>query len=82
MKSSESPGATGEGAAMSDVLRCRKCGAPTRLVVIAKSGKGLLVDATPRRNYVVVGVTDSGVPLVEQRDTWVAHAHETPRRQA
>jgi len=79
MLSKKSPGATGKSG-MSDVVGCRKCGAPTRLVVVANSGKGLLVDAQPRRDYVIVGVTDSGVPLVELRDTWVAHTHETPRR--
>jgi predicted proteasome-type protease len=60
---------------MHDVVPCRKCGAPTRLVVVAKSGKGLLVDATPRQNYVVVGATKAGTPLVELRETWVAHLH-------
>jgi predicted proteasome-type protease len=64
---------------MLDVVPCRKCGAPTRLVVVAKSGKGLLVDATPRPAYVVMGVTKAGTPLVELRDTWVAHLHEPTR---
>jgi predicted proteasome-type protease len=65
---------------MHDVVPCRKCGAPTRLVVVEKSGKGLLVDATPRQDYVVVGATKAGTPLVELRETWVAHLHSTPGR--
>jgi hypothetical protein len=69
-------GPIGKEAAMLDIVPCRKCGGPTRLVVVAKSGKGLLVDATPRPGYVAVGATKSGAPLVELRDTWVAHVHE------
>jgi hypothetical protein len=68
----------GEGIVTSDVVHCRKCGAPTRLVILAQSGKGILVDATPRQGYVVIGVASSDIPLVELRDTWMPHTHEAP----
>lgn len=69
---------SGERTVTSDIVHCRKCGAPTRLVVLAKTGKGILVDATPRRGYVVIGVASSDIPLVELRDTWIAHTHDAP----
>src|ERR1041385_285462 len=52
---------------------CRRCGAPTRLVIDAKSRKGVLVDAVPRQDYVIVGATKEGVPLVELREAWDPH---------
>jgi hypothetical protein len=42
-------------------------------VIDAKTRKGILVDAAPRQDYVVVGATEAGVPLVELRETWVPH---------
>ena len=58
---------------MADPVPCRMCGAPTRLVVDAKTRKGVLVDAAPRQDYVIVGASEAGVPLVELRETWAPH---------
>lgn len=56
-----------------DPLSCRNCGASTRLVIDANSRRGILVDPASRQEYVVVGETEAGVPLVELRETWVPH---------
>jgi hypothetical protein len=56
-----------------DSVPCRKCGAPTAFVIDAKTRKGILVDAVPRQDYVVVGATKAGEPLVELHETWVPH---------
>jgi len=42
-------------------------------VIDAKTRKGILVDAAPRQDYVVVGATKAGVALVELRETWIPH---------
>jgi len=62
-----------------ELVSCRRCGAPTALVIDANTRKGILVDAAPRRDYVVVGATDAGVPLVELRETWVPHSRTCRR---
>jgi hypothetical protein len=58
---------------MAEPVVCRRCGAATRFVIVAESRKGLLVDETPRHDYVVVGTTETGVPLVRPQETWVPH---------
>jgi hypothetical protein len=42
-------------------------------MIDAHTRKGILVDATPRQEFVVVGKTDGGVPLVEHREIWIPH---------
>jgi hypothetical protein len=42
-------------------------------VIDAKTRKGILVDAVPRQDYVVVGATKAGEALVELQETWVPH---------